>query len=124
MKIYEDQLQALSQSQAALFEDRVIMFVVDRLCGGARREVSRSEIRSLIAEAHGIGLDTERPVVAYVVGKWLHGERFEVLVEPHRDRFSDGSQAPSESTTVLLRLLAKLGESTPLRPSAPAREPS
>jgi hypothetical protein len=108
MKIYEEQLSSMGQSQAHLFEDRVMEFIVTTLAGGVAREVSRKEIRELITEAHEIGLETEREVTAYVIGVWLYGETFLAAVEPLRDEFRNPRNAPSTITAWLLQILDKL----------------
>lgn len=113
MKIYEDQLEDLSRSQAELFEDRVVQFIVTRFAGGAEREVSRAEVRVLITEAHEAGLETEREVAAYAVGAWMYGESFLALIEPMRDDFRHQRAAPSTVAGWLFEVLDRLGKGTP-----------
>lgn len=108
MKIFEEQLENLGRSQAELFEERVMQFIVTRFAGGAEREVSRGEVRELIVEAHEAGLETEREVTAYVVGAWLYGESFLRLFEPMRDDIRLKRVAPSTVAGWLFDALDRL----------------
>lgn len=110
MKIYEEQIEALESSQAQIFEGRAVDFIVTRLSGGSTREVSRDEIRRLITEAHDSGLETERQVMAYVVGAWAYADDFLAIVEPMRDRFRDERVEPATITRELLGAIAHLSQ--------------
>jgi hypothetical protein len=108
MKIFDEQLENLDRSQAELFEERVMQFIVTRFAGGAEREVSRGEVRALITEAHEAGLETEREVTAYVVGAWLYGETFLAMIEPLRDDILHRRVAPSTVAGWLFEVLDRL----------------
>jgi hypothetical protein len=62
VKIYKEQLDALTEIRAVAFEKRLVRFLRDNVAAGGEGEAVASEVRARIVEAREAGLDTERQI--------------------------------------------------------------
>jgi hypothetical protein len=105
LKIREDQMDALAESQAELFDERLARFLRGQFPEAADEppEELRAAVREQVMKAEGYGLTTERQAAVYVTCAWLLGLDFDADFPAALDMLASEEYPPEDKADWLER---------------------